>query len=141
MDTCFLSSSPLSLQQCVAAVADSGAGAIATFVGVTRDTFEGKPVVRLEYEAYEPMALAECRALCERVRQRWAVIKVAVAHRTGVVMCGEASVVIAVSSAHRAEALEAVQFAINELKATVPIWKKEVYGEDGYTWKANAEHL
>ena len=74
------------------------------------------------------------------MRQRWDVCKVAIAHRTGVVPVGESSVVIAVSSAHRREALEATQFGIDELKASVPIWKKEVY-EDGSTWKANKEAL
>ena len=83
-------------------------------------------------------AIKELQALCARMRQRWDVRKVAIAHRTGVVPVGEASVVIAVSSAHRREALEATQFGIEELKATVPIWKKEVY-EDGSAWKANKE--
>ena len=85
-------------------------------------------------------AIKELQALCARMRQRWDVRKVAIAHRTGVVPVGEASVVVAVSSAHRREALEATQFGIDELKETVPIWKKEVY-EDGSAWKANKEAL
>ncbi len=89
-------------------------------------------------------ALKELQALIARMRSRWDVRKVAVAHRTGVVPVGQASVVIAVSSAHRQAALEATHWGIDELKATVPIWKKEFYAGDngddgGAVWKANAE--
>ncbi len=82
-----------------------------------------------------------CRKLCEvrdMARERWALCSVALAHRIGVVGVGQASVVVAVSSVHRKEALEACSFAIDQIKATVPIWKKEVYG-DGSTWKENQE--
>jgi len=131
-----LSNDLLSVEEAYRAVATSSAGGISTFVGATRDTFEGKAVLRLEYEAYEEMASKEMRKLCDKVRARWDVKKMAVFHRLGVVPVGEASVIIAVSSAHRREAIEACHFAIDELKATVPIWKKEIY-EDGSTWKAN----
>ncbi|KAG7672204.1 hypothetical protein Ndes2526B_g06811 [Nannochloris sp. 'desiccata'] len=119
-------------------VSDPGAGAIASFIGVTRDTFDGKQVERLEYEAYVPMALKKLLELCEEAYTKWDLKKVAMAHRTGVVAVGEASVVIVISSAHRIEALEAVHWAIDELKATVPIWKKEFF-EGGEVWKENAE--
>ncbi|GBF91446.1 molybdopterin synthase catalytic subunit-like [Raphidocelis subcapitata] len=119
-------------------VADPGAGAIASFVGTTRDTFQGKRVLRLEYEAYVPMALAKLKELCLQMRRRWAVSRVAVAHRIGPVEVCEASVVIVASSAHRRAALEAVHWAIDELKATVPIWKKEFF-TDGSVWKENEE--
>jgi molybdopterin synthase catalytic subunit len=116
------------------------AGGIATFTGTTRDHFEGKQVVRLEYEAYGAMAEKEIRAICGRMRARWALRHIAFAHRTGVVPTCEASVEIAVSSTHRKEALEAVQYAIDELKAHVPIWKKEVYdGEAAAAWKENPD--
>ena len=95
-----------------------------TFIGITRDTFEGKQVVRLEYECYVPMAEKKLLELCRLMRGRWDVTRIAIAHRTGVVPVGESSVMIAVSSVHRAEALEATHWAIDELKATVPIWKK-----------------
>ena len=86
------------------------------------------------------MAEREIRAIIARARERWAVRHVAIAHRIGVVPQAESSVEIAISSAHRREALQAVQFAIDELKASVPIWKKEVYaGGDGSKWKENAE--
>jgi molybdopterin synthase catalytic subunit len=119
-------------------VSDPGAGAIASFIGVTRDTFVGKQVERLEYEAYVPMALKKLIQLCEEGYRKWDLKKVAIAHRTGVVGVGESSVVIVASSAHRKEALEAVHWAIDELKATVPIWKKEFF-TGGEVWKENAE--
>ena len=120
-------------------VSTNAAGASSIFVGTTRDTFEGKRVARLEYEAYVPMAEKQLKRLCEKVRGRWKVERIAIVHRTGVVPLGEASVVIAVSSAHRKEALEAVHFAIDDLKATVPIWKKEVYTDGTNSWKENKE--
>jgi len=85
------------------------------------------------------MAEKEMQGICAKIRERWAVRHIAMAHRTGVVPIGEASVEIAVSSAHRREALESVHFAIDELKARVPIWKKEVYEGDAAAWKQNAE--
>lgn len=137
-DVVVLTREPLEGFSAVELVGRDGAGAVATFVGTTRDTFGGRRVVRLEYEAYEPMAEKELRALCAAVRGRWKVEAVAVLHRLGVVEVGRASVVVAVSSVHRREALEAVHWAIDELKARVPIWKREVY-EDGSEWKQNAE--
>ncbi len=114
-------------------------GATSVFVGTTRDNFEGKRVFRLEYEAYESMAVKEMEKVCARLRSKWPDAHgVAIYHRLGVVPVTEASVVIAVSSAHRKAALEAAHFAIDDLKANVPIWKKEVY-EDGEAWKENAE--
>lgn len=123
----------------VSRVSSTKAGAVATFSGTTRDNFNGKAVLRLEYEAYVPMAEKEMRTIAHLIRLKWPeVIKVAIVHRIGPVLLGEASVVIAVSSPHRRDALEAVDWAIDELKATVPVWKKEFY-EDGEVWKENAE--
>eukprot|EP00199_Chlamydomonas_sp_CCMP681_P006236 CAMPEP_0119102662 /NCGR_PEP_ID=MMETSP1180-20130426/1331_1 /TAXON_ID=3052 ORGANISM="Chlamydomonas cf sp, Strain CCMP681" /NCGR_SAMPLE_ID=MMETSP1180 /ASSEMBLY_ACC=CAM_ASM_000741 /LENGTH=194 /DNA_ID=CAMNT_0007086987 /DNA_START=18 /DNA_END=605 /DNA_ORIENTATION=- len=133
-----VSASPLDLMGLYQRVSDPGAGAISTFIGVTRNNFGGKEVLRLEYEAYVPMALKKLQEVCEALNQRWEVIQVAVAHRIGVVSVGEASVIIAVSSAHRAASLEAVHWAIDELKAVVPIWKQEFF-TDGSEWKENAE--
>lgn len=129
---------PLDITKYTGLVADPGAGAISTFSGVTRNNFQGKAVVKLEYEAYVPMAVKKLAELAKLVRERWTVTKVAIAHRTGTVLVGEPSVIIAVSSAHRRESLEAVHWLIDELKATVPIWKKEFF-EDGSTWKENEE--
>ena len=85
------------------------------------------------------MAEREMQSICSKIRERWAVRHIAMSHRTGLVPIGEASIEIAVSSAHRREALEAVHWAIDELKARVPIWKKEVYEDEPAAWKQNAE--
>ena len=114
------------------------AGAMIVFEGVTRNHHEGRRVVRLEYEAYDSMAQAHMQDIARRARSQWPDIRMAIVHRVGVVAVGEASVVIAVSAPHRDQAYAASRFAIDELKATVPIWKKEVY-DDGASWKANGE--
>ncbi len=116
-----------------AAVADPGAGAIATFVGTTRNENSGRRVLRLEYEAYEPMALSEMRKLAEEAARRWGITHAAITHRIGVVEIGEASVAIAVSAPHRAEAFSACRFLIDRIKEIVPIWKKEHF-EGGEIW-------
>jgi len=116
-----------------AAVADPAAGAICTFVGTTRENNVGRKVLRLEYEAYEAMALSEIRKLAEEAGRRWEITRVAITHRIGVVEIGETSVAIAVSAPHRAEAFEACRFAIDRLKEIVPIWKKEHF-EGGEVW-------
>ncbi|HKV53070.1 MAG TPA: molybdenum cofactor biosynthesis protein MoaE [Candidatus Binataceae bacterium] len=114
-------------------VANPAAGAIVTFVGTTRRDNAGRKVFRLEYEAYEPMALSEMRKLAREAGERWEIVRIAIRHRIGVVEIGETSVAIAVAAAHRAEAFEACRFAIDRLKEIVPIWKKE-YFEGGEIW-------
>jgi len=131
---------PLDIMRYMDAVRDSSVGAIATFSGTTRDTFEGQEVLELRYEAYETMAYRELRRICQAARERWELKRMAVAHRTGVVPIGQESVFIAVSSIHRQDALKACQFVIDEIKASVPIWKKEVYN-NGESWKQNSEFL
>lgn len=128
-----LSGEPLSLDAAVDEVRSLDAGAIATFVGTTRAHSRGRTVIRLEYEAFEEMALSEMERLAQGLRERHSLIGVAIHHRTGVVGPGEPSVVIAISSAHRAAALEACREAIDLLKETVPLWKKEIY-EGGEEW-------
>uniref|UniRef100_M4BDH5 Molybdopterin synthase catalytic subunit n=1 Tax=Hyaloperonospora arabidopsidis (strain Emoy2) TaxID=559515 RepID=M4BDH5_HYAAE len=131
---------PLDSQRIVDLVTDARAGAISTFVGTTRDNFQGKKVVRLKYEGYAPMAVSELRKICSAIRDKWPdVVRVALCHRLGVVNVTEASVIVAVSSPHRREALEACAFAIDRLKATVPIWKCEHYEGDERMWKENLE--
>ncbi|KAL4589945.1 hypothetical protein LXL04_002857 [Taraxacum kok-saghyz] len=115
-------------------------GAIATFYGNTRDTFEGKTVIELRYEAYVPMAIRCLKSICSSARSKWNLNSVAVAHRLGPVAVGETSVFVAVSSVHRVDALDACKFVIDEIKASVPIWKKEVYS-NGEVWKENMEFL
>jgi molybdopterin synthase catalytic subunit len=122
-----LSGEPLSLERAAAEVASDGAGAIATFVGTTRARSRGRDVIRLEYEAYEGMAEAEMERIAGALRDRHDVIDVAIHHRVGPVEIGETSVVIAVSAAHRAAAFDACREAIDTLKQTVPLWKKELY--------------
>ncbi|XP_035780351.1 molybdopterin synthase catalytic subunit [Anopheles aquasalis] len=123
-------------------VAHESCGAVSLFVGTTRDNFEGKTVVLLQYEAYEAMALKTMNHLCEEVRGRWPdVVNIGIHHRLGTVPVKEASVVIAISSPHRQSSLEAVHFTIDELKKSVPVWKKEQYreGEGSSEWKENSE--
>lgn len=122
-----LSELPLALDDAVREVASDDAGAIATFTGTTRARSRGREVVRLEYEAYEGMAEAEMERIAAALSERHSLIGVAIHHRVGVVGIGETSVVIAVSSAHRADALAACAEAIDTLKGSVPLWKKEIY--------------
>jgi molybdopterin synthase catalytic subunit len=189
---------PLDLNECMESVSDDRAGAIASFVGVTRNTFNGKNVSKLEYECYTPMALKKLNELCAMAFTKWngndenkqindgcsqhskaatnaiqssscedeekmhdesetvrgkgvgddnmsnknqahdGILKIAIKHRTGTVLVGEPSVIITVSSAHREASLDAVKWLIDELKATVPIWKKEFF-EDGEVWKENSD--
>ena len=124
---------PIDLAAMARAVRDPRAGAIVTFVGTTRNENAGRRVRRLEYEAFASMATREMRALATAARRRWALRKVAMAHRIGVVPVGEASVAIVVSAAHRAEAFAACRWLIDRLKAIVPIWKKEHY-RGGEIW-------
>lgn len=128
-----IAENPIDLAAVTAKVASPAAGAICTFTGATRDHHEGRRVFRLEYEAYPEMALAEMRKIGETARERWPIEKIAITHRIGVVPVGEASVVIAVSAAHRKAAFEACHFAIDRLKEVVPIWKKEHY-DGGEIW-------
>ncbi len=126
-------SHPIDVAAVSAAAGDPAAGAIVTFVGTTRDHNDGRRVLRLEYEAYPEMAVAEMRKIGDEAGRRWPVERVAIAHRIGVVPIGEASVVIAVSAGHRLAAFEACHFAIDRLKQVVPIWKKEHF-EGGEIW-------
>jgi molybdopterin synthase catalytic subunit len=117
----------LDLSRLVAAVARADAGAVATFLGTTRDHNAGRRVIRLEYEAYPEMAVHEMERIGQQALERFGAKAVAIAHRIGVVEIGEASVAIAVSAAHRDAAFAGCRFAIDRLKEIVPIWKKEHY--------------
>lgn len=118
---------PIDVGAVIAEVADERAGAIATFLGTTRIQSRGRTVVHLEYEAYEGMAEQVMADLASRLAERHELCRVAIHHRVGRVEIGETSVVIAVSAPHRAAALAACHEAIDELKVTVPLWKKETY--------------
>ncbi len=120
-------------EQVIKSVEDPTAGGIDVFIGTTRNHSNGKRVLHLEYEAYQPMAIKMMHRIAEDVRAKWSIKKISIVHRIGRLEIGEPSVVIAVSSAHRAEAFDACRFAIDSLKKTVPIWKKEFF-EDGEVW-------
>ena len=122
-----LSGEALSVDAVVAEVRDDGAGAIATFIGTTRAHSRGRDVLHLDYEAYEGMAEQVMADLADQITRRHALCKVAIHHRVGRVDIGEMSVVIAISAPHRAAALDACKEAIDELKVSVPLWKKETY--------------
>jgi molybdopterin synthase catalytic subunit len=124
---------PINLQELVDCVTDPEAGAIATFIGTTRNNNEGRKVIALDYEAYPEMAEKELTRLGEEARRKWQICRMAIVHRVGPVQITEPSVMIAVSAAHREAAFAACRFAIEEIKKTVPIWKKEVY-EGGEIW-------
>jgi MoaE-MoaD fusion protein len=128
-----LSEAPLSLDAVVDEVRADEAGAIATFTGTTRVHSRGRTVTHLEYEAYQGMAEDVMAQIADELRHRYELCDVAIHHRLGRVGIGETSVVIAVSAPHRQDALAACKDAIDALKGTVPLWKKEVY-EGGEEW-------
>ncbi len=130
-----ITNQPLNIEQVTYQVAKPGLGGINVFVGAVRDQTKGKKVVRLEYEAYKPMALSEMSKIADQVKQRWPSASIAIHHRVGILQIGEAAVVIAVATPHRDDAFAACKYAIDTLKQTVPIWKKEVF-EDGEEWVA-----
>jgi molybdopterin converting factor subunit 1 len=114
-------------------VADPATGATVTFTGTVRDNARGRAVRALDYEAYAPAAEKMMAKIGDEIRERWGIDRIAIIHRMGLLEVGEASVVIAMSSAHRDEAFDACRYAIERLKEIVPIWKKEFY-EDGAVW-------
>ncbi len=128
-----LTEKSLYLQELIVFLSSHRAGAIATFIGTARNHNDGRKVISLEYEAYPEMAERELTRVGEEARRKWDIDRIAIVHRIGPVQISEASVAIAVSAAHRHEAFEACRFSIEELKKTVPIWKKEVF-EGGELW-------
>ena len=137
-----LDSSPLPVAEASAWVVRPDCGATVVFTGTARDHAPGRPGVHhLEYEAYEGPAVERLAALAEELRVRWPDVgRVALLHRTGVVDIEHAAVVVAVSAPHRDVAFEAARFGIDELKRTVPIWKKERW-DGGESWGLEAQHL
>ncbi len=125
----------LSPMNCFEFAMSAQAGAVDVFIGTVRDQTQGKKVIRLEYEAYTPMAINELHKIAIQAMQRWQVEKIAIHHRVGKLLVGDIAVVVALSTTHRAASFEACQFVIDTLKQTVPIWKKEVF-EDGASWVA-----
>ena len=130
-----ISENPLRVNVCSDFVRDHAAGGNALFVGTVRNQTKGESVNQLDFEAYKPMAIKEMTKIAESIFEKWSAIKVSIHHRVGTCHLGDIAVIIAASTPHRAAAFEACQYAIDTLKETVPIWKKE-YLESGEVWVA-----
>lgn len=130
-----IKNTPLDTTECIQFSAAPEAGGSTVFIGTVRNETKGKKVIRLEFEAYEPMALKELQKIAEAAVERWKVIHISIHHRVGVLDIGDIAVIIAVTTPHRKAAFEACEYAIDMLKQTVPIWKKEIF-EDGEVWVA-----
>ena len=129
----YLTSSPLDVASQLTQ-ARSGDGALAAFVGVVRDENAGRRTVEILYEAYGPMAESEMEKLAESLRREWPQARVRMAHRVGTLQVGEASVYVVATAPHRADAFAACRAAIDRIKSTVPIWKKERYADGSEEW-------
>jgi molybdopterin synthase catalytic subunit len=128
-----LSKKPIQLSQVINSVENAESGAINVFVGTVRNQTKEKKVLRLEFESYEKMALNEMKKICETAIKKWPINKISIVHAVGLLNIGDVPVVIAVSAPHRKASFEACEFVIDELKKTVPIWKREIF-EDGEVW-------
>lgn len=128
-----LTTNKLRLQECIDFVQDNSCGGIATFVGTVRNHTKGKEVKQLEFSAYTSMAIKELQKIAEQALDEFDILKIAIHHAEGLLQIGEVPVIIAVSSAHRGASFKACEYAIDTLKETVPIWKKE-YFKDGEVW-------
>ena len=126
---------PLSLDEVYRLADDAANGAIVVMSGMVRNQTDGKPVVALEYQAYEPMALRVFQQIATEIRQQWSEVqRVVIHHRTGCLAIGEISVLVAVGCSHRSEAFAACQYAIDTLKHNAPIWKKEHWADGSSSW-------
>ena len=134
-----LTHQPLDPERITAQVRQDANGAVVTFLGTTRDSFKGKRVIKLEYEAFEEMALKKLDEVRREIQAQFGVEDIAIAHRIGTVPIGQISLIIAVASPHREKAFIACHKAVDQIKAIVPIWKKEVF-EDGSRWVACEDH-
>jgi molybdopterin synthase catalytic subunit len=132
----YLSEAPLDLPALEAGVRAAGIGGTVVFTGTVRDQNAGRPVLRLEYSAYGPMAEQECGRIVDAARRRWPV-QVALAHRVGLLEIGEPAIVVVVAAPHRGEAFEACRWIVDEVKARVPIWKREHYTDGSTDWVAS----
>lgn len=129
-----ITSSAIDIARVIESVVTPESGGIDIFVGTTRDHSRGRRVLALDYEAYQPMALKIMERIEQEARDRWPLHKIGIVHRVGRVEIGEASVVIAVSSAHRNDAFEACRYVIDRLKQIVPIWKREFFADGTVEW-------
>jgi len=123
----------IEIQRIIDAAFSDKAGAVNTFIGTVRNQTKDKKVTRLEYEAYEPMAISEIKKIIGQANEKWSLTGYAVSHRVGTLYPGDVAVVVAISTPHRKASFEACQYIIDSLKETVPIWKREFF-EDGDQW-------
>lgn len=130
-----LSAETLNIQSCIDWIMSPESGGIDVFIGTVRNATKGKQVLKLDFEAYETMAISEMEKIARQAFEKWPVQRVLIHHRTGTLQVGEVPVIIAVSAAHRDAAFDACRYIIDTLKQTVPIWKKEAF-EDGEVWVA-----
>ena len=128
-----LTSDPIDVASALRYLQTPLAGAVDLFLGVVRGNTQDRPVDRLEYEAYDRMALSEMQKIVDSAYQRWPILNCVVIHRKGTLLIGEMAVLIGVATAHRADAFEACRYIIDTIKQTVPIWKKEIF-TDGEVW-------
>ncbi|RLD22897.1 MAG: molybdenum cofactor biosynthesis protein MoaE [Bacteroidetes bacterium] len=124
---------PIDTEKVINLVKTDSSGAVNVFIGTVRNSTKNKEVVGLEFESYESMAVKEIDKIITEAKNRWPINEMAIYHRTGMLDIGDVPVVIAVSTPHRQQGFEACQFAIDTLKETVPIWKKEIFA-DGEEW-------
>ena len=134
-----LTSHPLDPDKFTSAVRRGANGAVVTFLGTTRDNFDGKRVLTLEYEAFDEMAVKKLEEVRQELLAEFGLDEIAIGHRIGTVGIGEISLVVAVGSPHRKEGFHACHKAVDRIKEVVPIWKKEIY-QDGSRWVACEDH-
>lgn len=132
-----LTNRPIDVADLISQLTAPESGGIDVFIGTTRNHSNGRDVLRLEYEAFETMAVDQMKDLERRARERWPLHRVVIVHRLGIVPVGEASVVIGVSAGHRKEAFEACRFLIDALKQEVPIWKREHFADGTVEWSGS----
>lgn len=128
-----ITSEKLNLDKCYEFVTDDSCGGIVAFVGTVRNSTQKKEVIQLEFSTYKPMAIKEMQYIAEIALKKFSIKKIAIHHAEGMLQIGDIPVIIVVSAPHRKAAFEACEFAIDTLKETVPIWKKEHFS-DGEVW-------
>lgn len=128
-----ITSEKLNLQECYDFVTDASCGGISAFVGTVRNDTKGKEVTQLDFSTYKPMAIKEMQKIADLALLKFEIVKIAIHHAEGILQIGDIPVIITASAKHRKAAFEACQFAIDTLKETVPIWKKEHFS-DGEVW-------
>ena len=133
MQEVIISENPLDVGVVYRQASSGSAGAVDVFIGTVRDVTKGKKVLRLEYEAYQSMAIKEMHKIASETLTKWPVRNIVIHHRVGTLEIGDPAVVIAVSTPHRHDSFDACRYVIDTLKQSVPIWKKEVF-EDGEVW-------